>query len=75
MEEAVDSALNKLGVDTKNPEFMHADLTHLREWRETMQLVRRKGIVAVVLSIITFLMTAVAVGIGVLTTGKIPGVN
>lgn len=66
MESAVDSALQKLGVDTSNPDKMRADLLHLRDWRETAQLVRRKGIVVIVTTVLTFLISAAVLGASIL---------
>lgn len=62
----VGSTLEQLGVDTKNPDEMRADLIALRDWRETFQYVRRKGLGTVVVGVISLLMTAMGIGIGII---------
>lgn len=59
----VASTLEQLGIDTKNPEAMRADLASLRDWRTTRDMIRNKGIVTVTGLIVTFLVTALATGV------------
>lgn len=59
----VTSTLKGLGVDTEHPEEMRKDLLALRDWRETRNLIRAKGIVTVTAIIVTFLFTALVTGI------------
>lgn len=63
IERSVNSALFKLGIDISDPAALRADMAHLREWRETMQLLRSKGVGAFMTAIATLLVTIFGGGI------------
>lgn len=50
---AIDGFFLRLGVDTKDPIAMQKDFAHLRAWRESVDLVKRRGIVAATTVIVT----------------------
>lgn len=50
---AIDGFFLRLGVDTTNPLEMQKDFAHLRAWRESTDLVKRKGLTAAVTVIVT----------------------
>jgi hypothetical protein len=58
-------ALEKLGIDTNNPEATRKDMVHLRTWRELMDFMRQQGFGAAVKWIVTAGLAALAVGVGV----------
>ena len=45
---AVSETLLKLGIDAKNPTEMQADMRHLREWRQSVNTVKRQGLITAV---------------------------
>lgn len=45
-----------LGVDTTDPLEMQKDFAHLRAWRESIDLVKKKGIVTTVTVLVTGLL-------------------
>jgi len=53
MEDAVNDALLKLGVDSQNPIEMQKDFQHLREWREATAAMQKRGLLVVVGVIVT----------------------
>ena len=42
--EAVKQTLIQLGIDADNPIEIQKDMQHLREWRETTEDLKRKGL-------------------------------
>lgn len=46
--ETVAETLMKLGVDAANPKEMQADMQHLREWRQSINTVKRQGLITAV---------------------------
>lgn len=62
MEAAVGNALTRLGVDVNNPLDMQKDFQHLRDWRTTVDMVQRKGVLVVVTMLISGLVAAVWIG-------------
>jgi hypothetical protein len=59
----VTSVLKGLGVDTEHPEEMRKDLLALRDWRETRNMIRAKGIVTVTGIVVTFLFMSMVTGV------------
>lgn len=60
---AVEQTLTKIGFRLDDPNGMRLDLMHLREWRETMQIVRSRGIQAIVTAFIVFITSAIGFGV------------
>jgi hypothetical protein len=50
---AISGFFLKLGVDTSDPLAMQKDFAHLRAWRESMDLVKTRGIISAVTVIVT----------------------
>ncbi len=48
MEEAVDNALTKMGIDVTDPIEMQRDFQHLRDWRVAVNSARTKGFLTIV---------------------------
>lgn len=48
MEEAVDNALTKMGIDVTDPIEMQRDFQHLRDWRIAVNSARSKGFLTVI---------------------------
>lgn len=65
IKDAVFDTLEKLGIDTRDPESTRKDMVHLRTWRELMEFMRQQGVGAAVKWIVTAGLAAVAVGVGV----------
>lgn len=63
---AVDEALAKYGVDVNSPDQSRRDLMHLRVLREFNEFVLKKGIGSFVTWVVTFVMGAMMIGVGVL---------
>ena len=63
IDRSVNSALEKLGVDTQNADAMRADMAHLRQWREIMGTVRSKGLGAVLVALVSLAMTIFGAGV------------
>lgn len=69
VEEAVNSALKKLGIDTSNTEKVEAfrdDLAYLRSWRNIAETIKRQGLITTVSIVTSAFFTALAIGVGVL---------
>lgn len=69
VEEAVNAALNKLGIDTDNAEEVRAfrtDLTYLRNWRSLAEAVKKQGLITTVSIVTSALLTALFIGVGVM---------
>jgi len=60
----VDELLITLGIDTKNPMEMQADMQHLRAWRNSVDTIKRQGLlsatVVIILGVLGLIWTAVA---------------
>lgn len=50
---AIDGFFMRLGVDTQDPIAMQKDFAHLRSWRESTDLVKRKGLTVAVTILVT----------------------
>ena len=61
--EAVVDTLMLMGVDAENPIEMQKDFQHLREWRGTVEAVKRRSLLTVAGILATGLVAAVWVGI------------
>jgi len=48
LEEAVQDAFTKMGMDVTDPIEMQRDFQHLREWRVAAAAVRKKGLLTLV---------------------------
>lgn len=55
----VKDTLLSLGIDNEDPIEMQKDFQHLREWRESTDAAKRKGVLAVVTVIVTSVIGAV----------------
>ncbi len=62
VQETVAETLLSLGADVKNPLTMQKDFQHLRDWREATETMQRKGLVAIVLLIVSGLAGLVWLG-------------
>lgn len=66
IKEAVFDTLEKLGIDTQNPEATRKDMVHLRTWRELVDFLRKEGYGTGFKWIVTACFGALAVGVGVI---------
>jgi len=46
--DSVGEAMTRLGVDAQNPLEMQRDFQHLRDWRLSVQAVKKKGVMALI---------------------------
>lgn len=63
--------LERLGIDTRDPEKTRRDMVSLRNWRELTEFIKREGVGAVVKWIVAGLLAAIMIGLGVFI-GKHP---
>lgn len=53
-----------LGIDTKNPMEMQADMQHLRAWRNSVDTIKRQGLLSatgiIIVGVLGLIWTAVA---------------
>lgn len=56
MSECVTETLTKMGVDTKDPLTMQRDFQYLRDWRENVDSIKRKGVLTMVSVLLTGLL-------------------
>lgn len=63
---AVMATLDRLGFDTSNPDANRKDMTHLRTWRETMEMIRDKGIGSLIMYVVAGILSLVVLGLGAL---------
>ena len=56
---AIDGFFMRLGVDTTDPLSMQKDFAHLRAWRESTELVRRKSLTVAVSVIVTGILALI----------------
>lgn len=68
---AVRETFTALGVDLSKPTEVQRDFAHLREWRTTVQGVRRKSIYAAVMVLVSGGLAALWIGIKALATGVV----
>lgn len=61
--ESVKQTLAAFGVDVEKPLEMQRDFQHLRDWREAVSAVKRRGMLAFVTILVTGLLGAVWIGI------------
>lgn len=59
----VTAALERVGINSKDPTEVQQDLAFLREWRTTTASIRKKGLMTAVGLIITALAAALVLGI------------
>ena len=66
MNKALDGAFERLGMEVSTPEArekFRKDMTHLRDWREAVSLIRSKGLGAVVVALVTGTLGLLGLGI------------
>ncbi len=64
IEESVNNALEKLGIDTQDPEATRRDMVHLRNWTETMATIKKTGVATVVKTLISGGIATILIGLG-----------
>ncbi len=62
MQTSTDLTLERLGIDTTDPEAMRRDMIHLRTWREFMEFVSKKGVGAAITWTVTGLLGLLVLG-------------
>jgi len=62
MEEAVNNALTKMGIDVSDPIEMQRDFQHLRDWRVTVKSAQSKGFLTIMGLLTAGLVAAVWIG-------------
>lgn len=68
--EAVGESLTRLGVSWDNPLEMQRDFTHLREWREVSETIRRGAWNTIIASFVAGALGAIWLGLkSILTKG------
>lgn len=68
--ESVKETLTRIGVDADDPLEMQKDFQHLREWRETTQSVKAKGLLAVVTLLVSGTAAALWMGFKEMIVGR-----
>lgn len=63
IEEAVEDAFTKMGLDTSQPLEMQRDFQHLRDWRLATNSLRDKGMLTILVTLITGGAAALWLGI------------
>ena len=63
LEEAVNNAFTKMGMDVGHPIEMQRDFQHLRDWRLAVVAVRTKGFLTIVGLLAAGLVAAVWIGV------------
>lgn len=61
--EAVKQTLTQLGLDTSDPLAMQRDFQHLRQWRESGEDLKRKGIIALLGIFFSGLVSLILLGL------------
>lgn len=69
-EEAVSRVLTRLGIDSQTPIEMQRDFRWLRDWRQASESAHKKGVLAIMLILLSGLMGAVWVGLKHLIVGN-----
>lgn len=64
IESSVNNALEKLGIDTEDPEATRRDMVHLRNWTETMATIKKTGVATLVKTLVSGGIATLLVGIG-----------
>lgn len=67
--DGVQDAFVKLGIQADDPIEMQRDFQHLREWRQSMEQVKHKGILAAIGMVVTGLVTVAWIGVKALLNG------
>ncbi|AAT69463.1 gp04 [Alphaproteobacteria phage PhiJL001] len=67
MEEAVNEALIKIGVDPSDPIEVQKDMQHLRDWRQSVESVQKRGLMVIVSTLTAGLLAALWIGFKELT--------
>lgn len=63
IQESVYETLSLIGIEVKDPTEMQKDFNHLREWRETVESLKRKGLGAIVVTFISGVIGLIIIGI------------
>lgn len=63
VERGVVNAFTRMGIQADNPIEMQRDFQHLREWRTTMESVKKKSILTLVGMVITGALALVFMGV------------
>lgn len=72
MEEAVQDAFLKMGIDSNDPLEMQRDFQHLREWRVAVAAMRTKGMLTILGILIAGAAAALWIGIRSMVNGTGP---
>lgn len=70
--QAVSEALGVPNSDDERAE-LRKDMFHLRSWRETMETIRREGVVSVMRWLVAGLLAAIVIGLGFKFGLRLPG--
>lgn len=71
-QEAVKQTLTSIGVEHGSPIEMQKDFQHLRDWRESVETVKRKSLIAIATILITGLLGAAWAGIKLILSSSHP---
>jgi len=66
----VEQAFVRMGIQADNPIEMQKDFQHLREWRTSMEAVKRKSVLSAIGVIVAGIITAIWVGVRALFNGS-----
>lgn len=61
--EGVKNAFTQMGIQADSPIEMQRDFQHLREWRTTMESVRKKSILTLFGALMMGIITLLAIGV------------
>ncbi len=67
IEEAVDEAFTRMGINTEEPIEMQRDFQHLRDWRKATGEIRKRGILTAVAIVVSGAIAAFWLGFKALT--------
>lgn len=63
MQKSTDRTLERLGIDTLDPEAMRRDMIHLRTWREFMEFASKKGVGTAISWLVTGVLGLLVLGV------------
>lgn len=63
VEEGVCNAFTRIGIRADEPIEMQADFQHLREWRQGVQAVKKRGLITLITTLIAGALLALWTGI------------
>lgn len=73
IQESVGEAMTRLGVGWEDPLEMQKDFNHLREWRQTTDVMKRRSITAFFVTLFSGIAAACWLGIKTILTTKTGG--